>query len=76
MTLGLVFFWGRLHNVVLGGGDTAASDDARLIQWELAKWHIADNPITGHGIAMGAYVIGYYTASPIPSVDSYILTLW
>ena len=31
--LALVLFWPRLHNLVLGGGDAAASDDGRRLQW-------------------------------------------
>jgi hypothetical protein len=72
----LVFFWRRLYNVVIGGDALSqASANARLIQWELAKPHILVNPITGNGVGMGAEVVGYYTASPIPTVDSYIITL-
>jgi hypothetical protein len=74
-TLALVLLWGRLHNIVLGGGDTAASNDARFIQWDLATPHILENPITGHGIGLGADVIGFYTPSGVPSVDSYVLSL-
>ena len=75
LIIALILLWPRLHNVVLGGGDTVSSTDARLIQWELAKPHILENPITGHGVGMSGDVIGYYTAGGIPSVDSYILTL-
>jgi O-antigen ligase len=73
--IGLIVFWPRLHNVVLGGGREAYSNQGRQEQWELAKPKIAANPITGHGFGIGAEVIGFYNAgSPIPTVDSYVLS--
>lgn len=74
--MGLVMFWRRLHNIVFGGGDTAASTDARFIQWNLAVPHILSNPVTGHGGGMAGELVGYYIpGNPIPSVDSYVITL-
>jgi len=43
--------WKRLHNLVLGGGETHASDSARYDQWVLAQPHLMGNPITGTGLA-------------------------
>lgn len=57
--LGLIFFWQRLYNIVFGGGDTVASTEARVVQWNLAKPHILANPVTGHGAGTSADIIGY-----------------
>ena len=73
--VGLVAFWPRLHNLVRGGGESATSTDARFKQWELAKPHIIENPLTGHGAGMASDVIGFRTAGPMTTVDSYVLTL-
>ena len=75
----LIVTWGRLHNMILGGGQEAFSTDARWAQWALLKAKLIQNPIriiVGHGRAMGGEVIAYYSpGAQIPSVDSYILTL-
>ena len=60
--------------MVFGGGETAGSTDARVIQWELAKPHILSNPITGHGQGTAGDVIGFMSGN-FTSVDSYVLTL-
>ncbi len=74
--VGLIFAWQRLYNIVFGGGDTAASTDARLIQWNLAKPHILSNPITGHGIGMAPDVVGYILpGAASPTLDTYVLSL-
>ena len=73
--LALILFWTRLHNMVLGGGDAAASNDGRNMQWTLAIPKIWANPFTGHGFSMGGEVVGFYTASAISSVDSYVISL-
>jgi O-antigen ligase len=72
----LVFAWPRLHNMVLGGGETAGSTDARFVQWKMAIPHILSNPVTGHGRGSSGELIGYYNpGNPIPSVDSYLISL-
>ncbi|MDR3515067.1 MAG: O-antigen ligase family protein [Azospirillaceae bacterium] len=74
--VGAVLFWKRLHNLVLGGGETHASNSGRYDQWLLAQPHLMANPITGHGLGMATDVISYYSlGSTLPSVDSYLLTL-
>ncbi len=70
-----IFMWKRLYNIVFGGGDTVASNDGRFEQWRLAVPHILENPVTGHGLGMGAYVVGYYTPAGTLTIDSYVLTL-
>jgi O-antigen ligase len=73
--VGAVFFWQRLTNIVLGGGETVSSTEARIIQWNLAKPHIFANPFTGSGVGNAADVVGFYTDSPIPSIDSYVISV-
>ena len=76
---GLIVFWPRLHNVILGGGQEQFSTNARWDQWALLKPRLFENviaPIFGHGIGNSGTVIPYFTpGGKMPSVDSYILTL-
>ncbi|HYE51429.1 MAG TPA: O-antigen ligase family protein [Azospirillaceae bacterium] len=65
----------RFYNMVLGGGETAASTGARFVQWELAMPRIVENPLTGHGLGMGAAIVGYAGSRGQLSVDSYVLSL-
>ncbi len=74
--LGLILFWPRLHNVVLGGGQEAYSNQSRIDQMHTAWPKIVSNPITGHGVGNAGDIIGYYTpGSQFPTVDSYVLAL-
>lgn len=74
--IGLVLTWRRLSNIVLGGGETAGSTDARFVQWQMAVPHILGNPITGHGKGAAGNLVGYYNpGSAIPTIDSYVITL-
>ena len=66
--MGLILFWRRAHNIVLGGGDAAASNQGRYEQWVAGIPLIRSNPITGHGFVAGGYVIH-------SSIDSYVLSL-
>ncbi|HEY1781411.1 MAG TPA: O-antigen ligase family protein [Roseiarcus sp.] len=66
--IGLILFWRRAHNMVLGGGDAAASNQGRYNQWVAGIPLIRSNPITGHGFAAGGYVIN-------SSIDSYVLSV-
>ena len=70
----LILFWPRLHNIVLGGGMEAYSDQARLDELSMAWPPIFSNPITGHGIGLGAFIIGY-APNGFPTIDSYVLSL-
>ncbi len=54
--------------MVLGGAAQAGSTDARYGQWIAALPFIKSNPITGHGFAMGGFVIQ-------SSIDSYVISL-
>jgi O-antigen ligase len=64
----LILVWTRAHNMVLGGGDAAASNNGRYEQWVAGIPFIKANPITGHGFTTGGYLIAQ-------SIDSYILSL-
>jgi O-antigen ligase len=68
IVLMLVLFWPRAHNMVLGGGAEAASNNGRWVQWAAAWPFVRSNPITGHGFALGGYVIG-------SSIDSYVISV-
>jgi O-antigen ligase len=65
---GLIVFWKRAHNMVLGGGDAQASNNGRYEQWAVGIQFIKSNPITGHGFVNGGFVISN-------SIDSYVLSL-
>ena len=72
----LILFWKRAHDMVLGGGETQVSDEARFIQWRLAWPHILENPVTGNGFGLAGHVVGYFTpGGTTPTVDSYIISL-
>jgi len=64
----LILFWKRAHNMVLGGGEAEASNQGRYEQWAAGIPLIKSNPITGHGLATGGYLINM-------SIDSYALSL-
>jgi O-antigen ligase len=68
VVIGSVMFVGRVHTMVLGGGAQADSSDARYQQWHAGLQFIKSNPITGHGFALGGYVIQ-------SSIDSYVISL-
>ena len=68
LVIGLITVWKRAHNIVLGGGDAAASNQGRYEQWLAGIPLIQSNPITGHGFVNGGYVINN-------SIDSYVLSL-
>lgn len=71
----LVVFWRRLHVMVIGGGQHAASTDTRGVQWEMGLPKIATHPL-GHGVGRSGQSLGYYNpGSDNPTVDSYFLTL-
>ena len=56
------------HDMVLGGAAQAGSTEARHQQWLAAIPFIKSNPITGHGLAVGGYVIQ-------SSIDTYVVSL-
>lgn len=68
VVIGSVLFVGRAHKLVLGGAAQAGSTQARYEQWIAATPFIKSNPITGHGLALGGYIIQ-------SSIDSYVVSL-
>ncbi len=70
--IALIIVWPRAHNLVLGGGMEAYSNQGRAEQWEAGMPFIASNPITGHGFALGGYVL---EQKGFLSIDSYVLSL-
>jgi hypothetical protein len=64
----LIAVWKRAHNMVLGGGAEAASNQGRYEQWVTGIPLIKSNPLTGHGLNQGGYLIHM-------SIDSYVLSL-
>ncbi len=71
----LIIFWGRLRHMVLGGGYESYSDQGRIDQVNMALPHILSNPFTGHGIGLGAQVVGFTEPGGLLTLDSYVLTL-
>jgi hypothetical protein len=67
--IGLLFLSHSFHDTVLGGAAQASSTQARYDQWNAGIPAIKSNPITGHGIGLGGFIIG------MPSIDSYTLSL-
>ena len=70
-----VMTWTRAHNAVFGGGEASFSTEGRFFQWEAAKPHIVSNPLTGHGFANGADILGGGTPQGGLTIDSYALSL-
>jgi len=71
----LVVFWRRLHVMIIGGGQHAASTETRGVQWEMGIPKVLSHPF-GHGVARSGLELGYYNpGSENPTVDSYYLTL-
>lgn len=74
--LGLIALSNRLFNMIFGGGEALGSTDARFVQFEMAVPHILSNPITGYGKGAAAPLVGYFNpGNPIPTIDSYVITL-
>jgi O-antigen ligase len=67
--IGLIGLSHSFHDMVLGGAAQASSTDARYLQWAAGTPFIKSNPITGHGLGLGGFIIG------MPSIDSYMLSL-
>jgi len=70
----IVWFWNRAHVMVLGGGQHAASSQARSIQWDMAWPKIFSHPL-GHGIGRGNDALGYTNLGGTGTVDSYFITV-
>lgn len=76
MTVAAILFVGRIHRMVLGGGEAQASTDARWDQWALAQPKLLASPLWGYGIGSANEVVGYRPASDAPlTIDSYVINL-
>ena len=76
IVIALVLFWQRAHNIVLGGGMEAYSDEGRKQQWALAWPKILRNPITGYGLDSEGDAVGFYApGAKLPTVDSGLLSV-
>ena len=66
---------GRLHGMVIGGGETEASDAARALQRQQAYPKIAASPIFGYGVASGGSAVGYASENGHETFDNGILLI-
>lgn len=64
----------RVRVKLLGGGQHAASDGARIVQWEMAIPEIITNPI-GHGMGTAIKVVPYTNLGGAYTLDSYPINL-
>lgn len=64
----------QLRVRVLGGGQHAASDNAREAQWDMAIPHILTNPV-GHGMGSIDRVVPYTNLAGKFTIDSYPINL-
>ena len=70
----LVVFWHRAHVLVLGGGQHAASSEARNVQWAIGIPKVISHPF-GHGVARSAEVLGYANGAGELTIDTYYLSV-
>ncbi|MBA3897703.1 MAG: O-antigen ligase family protein [Sphingomonadaceae bacterium] len=64
-----------VHNRVLGGGSSGFSDDARKIQYQMARPKWLHSPLIGYGPGESGDVLGFFTEGGVLTVDSYPLSL-
>ena len=70
-----IIFVGRLHRLIIGGGQGQASTDSRAAEWALAKPKILARPILGYGGGSAGDIIHYPTSHGGFSVDGYYMNL-
>lgn len=68
------FAIGRLRAEVWGGGQTQASSQARIDQWNAGIPKILSHP-WGHGIGRSGDTLGFANGAGVVTVDTYYLTL-
>lgn len=71
--MGVIFSSHTLTTRVLGGGAQASSDDARVIQRNMAIPKVATYPI-GHGLGQSGTVLGFVSPNGQLTVDNHYLT--
>lgn len=65
----------RLQALTIGGGAQQASTNSRFEQFWMAVPRVAERPLFGHGIGLGAETLGFRSPSGVLTIDSYVLTL-
>lgn len=65
----------RLQSMTIGGGQHQASTDGRIEQVKRAMPRIAERPVFGHGIGIGAETLGFRNLAGVLTIDSYALNL-
>lgn len=65
----------RLQSMTIGGGQHQASTDGRIEQIMMGIPRIAERPLFGHGIGIGAETLGFRSPVGILTIDSYVLSL-
>ena len=73
-SLPAIAFTDKFRYTVLGGGATAASNAGRSEQLRLAIPKFIQSPIWGHGLSMGAEVVGFNPGNYF-TLDSYIIAV-
>lgn len=70
----LTLVWRRLYVMIIGGGATQGSTDARLMQRDMAIPKVIANPF-GYGASQSGQVLGYTAPDGTVSIDSYLINL-
>ncbi|TRW15233.1 O-antigen ligase family protein [Glacieibacterium frigidum] len=72
--LALSLAWRRLYVMIYGGGQHAASSEARTEQWSMGIPKVLSNPV-GHGPGTSGDVLGYFSPGGLGTIDTYYLSL-
>jgi hypothetical protein len=70
----LTLVWHRLYVMMIGGGASQSSTNARYVQRNMAIPKVLANPF-GNGTGQSGHVLGYVDPSGVTTVDSYFITL-
>jgi hypothetical protein len=70
----VVVFWRRAHVAVLGGGQHAASSEAREVQWAMGLPKAVSHPL-GHGVSRAGEVLSFANPAGELTIDSYYLSV-
>lgn len=65
----------RLQTMTIGGGQHQDSTATRLVQLEMGIPRIAERPVFGHGVGLGAEALGYRNIAGNPVIDNYMLSV-
>ncbi len=72
--LGVLMASTTARTAILGGGQHASSDEARLVQWRMGWPKIFHMPI-GYGPGAGGDALGFVSPSGVLTIDTYYLSL-